>query len=65
MDLEELSEEGHRNLRQVYRELGHDYENVQVIPTDMETISEFHYTFEEWKWPGCYIEWREDGVGYG
>lgn len=64
-DLDELGEHAGRDLKQVFKDLGTDYENVQVIPTDMERVGEFHHTFEEYKWPECYIEWREDGVGLG
>lgn len=54
-----------RNLKQVIRELGHDFEDIQVIPTDLDCVGEFQFIFERYRWMEAYLEWREEGAWLG
>lgn len=54
-----------RDTKQVIKEMGNDFENVQVIPITVGKIAEFQYIFERQRWRQFYLEWREDGVELG
>lgn len=49
-----------RTEKQALRELGNDYDGIQVIPTPDDEVGMFHYGFERIEWRERYIAWREE-----
>lgn len=58
---------GPRDIKKAARELGDDFDGIQVVGMDVEKVGEFHYTFwrHEYRWLEYWLEWREEGVELG